>query len=159
MTRRLLSWLAMIAGMAAGMTDAATAQPAMRLNTQMFVERVSTDLNGRARRTLASADRISPGDTLIVIVHWRNDGRMPVRDFAVTRSVLPGTSPDLHDPAVQVSVDGGARWGRLDQLWLPTPLGGIRRAVAQDVTHMRWQLPRAVSPGEGGRLSYRAVVR
>ncbi|MBZ9646138.1 hypothetical protein K9B33_01130 [Sphingobium sp. 3R8] len=137
----------------------ATAQPAIRLGTQMFVERVSTDINGRPRRTLESADRVGPGDTLIVIVHWRNDGAQPVRDYAVTRAVPHGTRPDISDPHMQVSVDGGGHWGRLDQLWLPTPLGGVRRAVAEDVTHIRWQLPEAVPPGRAGRLSYRAVMR
>ena len=56
-------------------------------------------------------------------------------------------------------VDGGAHWGRMDQLWLPTPLGGTRRAVAADVTHIRWSLPQAVPPGHAGRLSYRATMR
>jgi hypothetical protein len=159
MRRRLLSWLAMMASMTAGMTGVTAAQPAMRLDTQMFVERVSTDLNGRARRTLASADRVSSGDTLIVIVHWRNDGSHTVRDFAITRPVPRSIRPDISDPAMQVSVDGGNHWGRLDQMWLPTPLGGVRRAVAEDVTHIRWQLPDMVQPGRAGRLSYRAVMR
>lgn len=153
----LLPWL----GAAAGLMGAqgGVAQPAMQLDTQMFVERVATDINGRPRRMLASADRVAPGDRVIVIVHWRNQGSRPVHDVTVTRPVLRGASPDLADPAVQVSVDGGARWGRLDQLWLPTPLGGIRRAVPQDVTHVRWPLPDPVSPGQAGWLSYRAIVR
>nr|WP_088184002.1 hypothetical protein [Sphingobium sp. Z007] len=151
----------MAAALAVGLTvpQPAAAQPAMRLGTQTFVERVSTDINGRPRRTLASADRVGPGDTLIVIVHWRNEGAQPVRDFAVTRAVPPGARPDISDPHMQVSVDGGGHWGRLDQLWLPTPLGGVRRAVTEDVTHLRWRLTQAVQPGRTGRLSYRAVLR
>ncbi len=157
MTRTL--WASVPMALALTAAPPAVAQPAMRLGTQTFVERVSTDINGRPRRTLASADRVGPGDTLIVIVHWRNDGAQPVRDFAVTRAVPRGTRPDISDPHMQVSVDGGSHWGRLEQLWLPTPLGGVRRAVAEDVTHIRWQLPQAVPPGRAGRLSYRAVMR
>jgi hypothetical protein len=157
MARRLLPWLAWAAGMMA--TTHVGAQPAMRTGTQMFVERVSTDLNGRPRRTLASADRVGPGDTLIVIVHWRNDGAHPLRDYYVTRAVPRGVLPDLSDPAMQVSIDGGSHWNRIDQLWLPTPLGGVRRAVAEDVTHIRWPLPDMVPPGRTGRVSYRAVMR
>ncbi|QGP78247.1 hypothetical protein [Sphingobium sp. CAP-1] len=142
-----------------GSTQAAMAQPAMRLDTQMFVERVTTDLNGRSRRMLATADRAAPGDTVVVILNWRNQGTRPVRDFALTRAMLRGASPDLTDPAVQVSIDGGNRWSRFDQIWLPTPLGGVRRAIADDVTHIRWLLPDTVSPGQAGRLSYRATVR
>ncbi|WP_445190648.1 hypothetical protein [Sphingobium sp. HWE2-09] len=157
MTRMLapgLAWAAMLMA-----TQPVAAQPALRLGTQMFVERISTDLNGRPRRTLASADRVERGDRLVVIVNWRNEGSQPVRDFAITRAVPRGTRPDLDDPAMQVSVDGGNHWGRLEQLWLPTPLGGERRAVAEDVTHIRWRLSDAVQPGRTGRLSYRAVMR
>lgn len=157
MMRGLLPWLAWAAGMMT--TTHVGAQPAMRTGTQMFVERVSTDLNGRPRRTLAAAERVGSGETLIVIVHWRNDGAHPVRDNFLTRAVPRGVLPDLSDPAMQVSIDGGGHWGRIDQLWLPTPLGGVRRAVAQDVTHIRWPLPDMVPPGRAGRVSYRAVMR
>ncbi len=137
----------------------AAAQQNVRMSTQMFVERVTTDINGRPRRVLMSAERAMPGDQLIFVVHWRNEGSRPARGFAITRAVPRGTRIDLSDPAMDVSVDGGAHWGRLDQLWLPTPLGGVRRAVAEDVTHVRWTLPRHAMPGESGRLSYRAVAR
>jgi hypothetical protein len=60
---------------------------------------------------------------------------------------------------MQVSVDGGQRWGRLEELWLPTPLGGTRRAVPEDITHVRWTMPTRLSPGETARLSYRATMR
>ncbi|MGB3929206.1 MAG: hypothetical protein WBL20_09605, partial [Sphingobium sp.] len=142
-----------------GVSHAASAQPAVRLDTQMFVERVSTDLNGRPRRTLESAARAAPGEPVIVILHWRNEGAQPVRSFAASRTMLRGLTPDLTAPGVQVSIDGGRSWDRFDRLWLPTPLGGIRRAVAEDVTHVRWLLPDAAGPGQAGRLSYRSVAR
>jgi hypothetical protein len=58
-----------------------------------------------------------------------------------------------------VSVDGGNRWGRLDQLWMPTPLGGVRRATIEDVTHVRWRLTQQIAPGAAGRVSYRTTSR
>ncbi|MBH2000076.1 MAG: hypothetical protein I8H96_13195 [Sphingomonadaceae bacterium] len=150
-------WLCAMALMIGPQT--AMAAPAVRLDTQMFVERVTMDINGRARRTLASADHVGPGDQLIVIVEWRNEGRAPVKDVAVTRPVPRSARIASDDPAMQVSIDGGAHWGRLDDMWLPTPLGGSRRAVAGDVTHVRWLLSDAVPPGQSGRLSYRATVQ
>ncbi|MDI1294804.1 MAG: hypothetical protein PSY12_02815 [bacterium] len=157
-----VSWLSALAALCVPpliAPSAAIAQPTIRIDTRMFVERVRTDVNGRARRILASADRAGPGDQLIFVMDWRNAGRRPVRGFALTTPVPRGASPDLTDPAMWVSVDGGAHWGRLDQLWLPTPLGGTRRATAEDVTHVRWMLADAISPGQAGRLSYRAMVR
>ncbi len=142
-----------------GLTAAsAWAQPDLRLNTQMFVERVTADINGRPRRILAEASRVAPGEQMIVVVHWRNDGREPVRDHMIVRAVPRGAQLDLTDPSMEVSVDGGMHWGRIDTLWLPTPVGGIRRATAADISHVRWRLPSG-APGEAGRLSYRATMR
>ncbi|BBD97350.1 hypothetical protein SAMIE_1008510 [Sphingobium amiense] len=140
-------------------TAAEGAPSPVRLDTQMFVERVGADINGRPRRTLVPVDQAAPGDSVIVILNWRNGGTRPVRAFTLRRSALRGATPDLNDPALLVSVDGGARWGRFDSLWLPTPLGGIRRALPQDVTHIRWTLPDPVSPGGAARMSYRATLR
>ncbi|WP_340265261.1 hypothetical protein [Sphingobium mellinum] len=155
MTRNLI--LAM--GIVAAAPHAAWARQDVRLETQMFVERVQTDINGRARRILANADRIAPGDRLVLVVNWRNEGRRAVNGLALTNPVPRGTSLSLEDPAAQVSVDGGQTWGRLDQLWLPTTLGGVRRAVSTDITHVRLKVPARISPGDRGRLSYRAIVR
>lgn len=157
--KRLLFALAGLMAAHVAEAQATDAQAMVRLETQMYVEKVATDLNGRPRRTLESADRLTPGDRVIVILHWRNQGAAPIRDFTAARSVLRGTTPDLRDPAVQVSIDGGRHWARFDQLWLPTQLGGVRRAVAEDVTHVRWQLPDNAFPGQSGRLSYRATIQ
>ncbi|WP_253344654.1 hypothetical protein [Sphingobium sp. OAS761] len=124
----------------------------------MFIERTVTDVNGRTRRILASANRAGPGDQLIVIICWRNDSPEPIRSAAITRALPRGLEIDPRDPMMQVSVDGGMHWGRLDRLWLPTPLGGTRRAIPADVTHVRWLLAEAAA-GETGRLSYRATIR
>jgi len=150
-------WLCALATLTA--PSVAIAQQDMRLDTRMFVERVTTDINGRERRVLSNADRIAPGDQLVFVVHWRNEGSNPAKGFAITKAVPRGARVDASDPGMDVSVDGGAHWGRLDQFWLPTPLGGVRRAGPEDVTHVRWTLPRSALPGESGRLSYRAVAR
>ena len=136
----------------------ASAQTPLRLTSQTFVERVAADINGRPRRIVASARQAAPGDQLIVILDWRNDGPAPLRNVTITRPVPRGLEPDIDDPMMQMSVDGGAHWGRLEDLWLPTPLGGVRRAVLADVTHIRWPLPHA-APGQSGRLSYRLLLR
>lgn len=143
----------------AAMPQPASAQPSISLDRQMFVERVETDINGRARRVLTSADRIDSGDQLIFVLHWRNSGTRPVRGLALTNPLPRGATLTSADPTMQVSVDGGVRWGRLEDMWLPTPLGGTRRAIASDVTHVRLTIQQQVSPGESGRLSYRATMR
>ncbi len=123
----------------------------------MFVERVQTDLNGRTRRTLSSPARLVRGDQLVFVINWRNQGAHPLRDLSLS---VPGTVRiDPDDASMEVSVDGGAHWGRIGDLWLPTQLGGERRATAEDVTHVRWAMLGPVQPGTGGRISYRGTVR
>jgi hypothetical protein len=156
MTKALLALAALAA---AGMTRAEAAPSAIRLDTQMFVETVKTDINGRPRRTLASADRAAPGDRVVMVLRWKNEGPQPIRSFAVSRATLRGAAPDLNAPGLEISVDGGAHWDRFDRIWLPTPLGGVRRAVAEDVTHVRWLLPDPAHPGQAGRFSYRTTLR
>lgn len=150
------AWLAALTGMSA---PAHGAMQDIRLDTRMFVERVQTDINGQARRIVASTDRPVAGDQLIVVLDWRHGGNRVARGLFITRPVPQGAEPDLSDPAMQVSIDNGAHWGRMDQLWLPTPLGGTRRATPADITHIRWPLPAMVGPGQAGRLSYRATIR
>ena len=53
--------------------EVASARQDIRLDRQMFVERVSTDINGRARRVLESADRAGAGDQLIFVVNCRKN--------------------------------------------------------------------------------------
>lgn len=127
------------------------------LETQTFVERVQTDLNGRTRRILSSPARFVRGDQLVFVVNWRNQGARPLRDLALSVPDTVRIQPD--DSSMEVSVDGGARWGRIGDLWLTTPLGGTRRATEGDVTHIRWAMSDPVRPGTGGRISYRGTVR
>lgn len=144
---------------AIGASVPALARQDVMLDSQMFVERVSTDLNGRARRTLAAPSQIGAGDTLVFVVRYHNAGKAPVGGFAVTNPVPSSLRIDPARPDMRVSVDGGRNWGTLSSLYVPTPLGGTRRATAEDITHVRWQVASAIPPGSGGQISYRATVR
>lgn len=139
---------------------AAMAQQPVALDTQLFRETVRTDINGRMQRQLAAPHTVSPGDRLVFIVRYHNEGAAPVSHFTVTNP-LPGTVrfEGAADRNVEVSVDGGQNWGRLGALMVHTETGGVRPATAQDVTHLRWILRAPISPGESGQFSYRGSVR
>ncbi|WP_336960266.1 hypothetical protein [Sphingobium aquiterrae] len=164
---KMVAVLAMLAaaGSPAGATMARAPLPAtVALDSRAYVERVSTDLNGRARRVLAAANRLAPGDRVVFVVNYRNRGDAPVRGFYVTNPVPARVRLDMMQfsaaPAdMQVSVDGGAHWGRLDDFTIPTPLGGTRRATSEDITHVRWGVHAPVAPGDSGRIAWRGVVR
>lgn len=134
-------------------------KPALTLAARTFVERVSTDTNGRQRRVLAQPQALGRGDRLVFVVRYRNDGAKPVAGFAVTNPIPASLRIDPLQPEMQVSVDHGRNWGQLGTLSIPTPLGGMRRATPDDVTHIRWNVPQRIGPGAEGRISYRATVR
>lgn len=138
---------------------ALASRPAVKLAAQTFVERISTDVNGRARRVLNAPQQVGRGDRLVFVVRYRNDGAAPVAGFAVTNPVPSALRIDPAQPNMLVSVDRGRSWGPLASLSVPTPLGGIRRATPDDVTHVRWTVARAIRPGAEGTISYRATVR
>lgn len=137
----------------------AVAGPPIAYESQIFVEHVRTDANGRESRVLSMPGQIGPGDRLVFVVRYRNAGRNPVGGYAMTNAVPPTLRIDPGQPDMRVSVDGGRNWGRLGALSIPTALGGTRRATAEDVTHIRWPLAGAIAPGRGGRITYRATVR
>lgn len=134
-------------------------KPAVTLAAQTFVEKVTTDVNGNERRVLTAPRQITRGDRLVFVVRYRNDGHAPVDGFALTNPIPASLRVDPNHPDMQVSVDNGRNWGRLAGMTIATPLGGVRRATADDVTHVRWMVPQAIRPGDEGRISYRATVR
>lgn len=131
----------------------------VKLDSQVYLEQVQTDINGRARRVLRAPGQLDAGDRLVFVLRYRNAGSAPVQGVALTNAVPATLRIEPDQPTMQVSVNGGRSWGRLDALVVPTPLGGTRRATAEDVTHVRWALPPTLPPGTGGQISYRAVVR
>lgn len=144
---------------AASATPAFAGTSGVRLAAQTFVERVSTDVNGRELHVLTTPHNVVRGDKLVFIVRYRNEGHAPVDSFVVTNPVPSTLRIDPGDPSMLVSIDNGRNWGQLGTLSLPTALGGTRRATADDVTHVRWTVPQAIRPGDEGRISYRATVR
>ncbi len=158
MIRFALAALIPVTGTMLAMANA-SAQPGLDLRSQIFVERTHSDANGRESRMLSVPGQIARGDRLVFILRYRNAGRAPVGGYAVTNPVPSTLRIDPDQNAMLVSVDGGRTWGRLGTLLLPTPLGGMRRATAEDITHIRWPLFGAVAPGSGGQVSYRATVR
>lgn len=160
--------MGMLAAAATGPAGAtaprASLPSAVALDSRTYVERVSTDLNGRARRVLAAADRLAPGDRVVFVVHYRNRGDAPVGGFYVTNPLPARVRLDPAQLAsaptdMEVSIDGGMHWGRLDDFMVATPLGGTRRALAEDITHVRWSVKARVAPGDSGRIAWRGVVR
>jgi hypothetical protein len=138
----------------------AQARQPVSLASSVFVEKIDNDASGQQRRMLSVPGQLGQGDRLVFVLRYRNDGTTPVSGFAVTNPVPQSIRLDMGaHPDMQVSVDGGRNWGRLDGLQVRTPFGGTRRATADDITHVRWTVNAPVSPGAVGQIAYRGTVR
>ena len=142
------------------MPVAAMAADGVSLVSKVFVERVETKPDGTSVTTRAEPDVVIPGDHLVFLLTYRNDGAQPATDLVLTNPVpdsvvFSGTD----DPTDVVSVDGGKTWGALNSLTVVLADGISRPAEAADVTHIRWLLARPVPSGGTGELSFRGVVK
>jgi hypothetical protein len=124
----------------------------VHLAGDVFVERLEPAPGGRTARILEHASALHPGDRLVFVVSWQ--GGNPAGFFVtnpVPRSVV--WQPAGSDSGEEVSVDGGHNWGPLDSL-LVRDAGGLRRALPEDVTHVRWH-----AGGGAGQVTFRGMVR
>ena len=132
----------------------AVAQPAVALDTAVYVEHVAAG-NGGATRWLEPADRLAHGDRVVTQLTWKVMPGRNNRGFTVTNAlprVVAYQQSALGDE--DVSVDGGRRWGHLGSLTI-----GSRLAIAEDVTHVRWRVSGRDAGAGSGRITYAALVR
>jgi uncharacterized repeat protein (TIGR01451 family) len=140
--------------------SAALAQNQVALNSEVFVERTTRDANGAAQVALEAPGVVTPGDPLVFVLRYRNNGATPASDFAVTNPIPDSVSFVSSESAGAVySVDGGLTWGALAALRVRNADGTSRPAGPADVTHVRWRLARPIPAGGEGELRFRGVVK
>ncbi len=139
---------------------AAQAPNSVSLQTQVLVERTTTDAQGQSHTALEDPAVVVPGDRLVFVLNYRNQGDRPATDFVVTNPLPEAVAyAGTDDARADVSVDGGRTWGKLDTLHVANADGTERAARADDVTTVRWAFAQPIPVGEAGRLTFRGVVR
>lgn len=140
--------------------SAALAQNQVALSSEVFVERTTTDASGRQSVSLLPPGVVTPGDHLVFVLNYRNNGSAPATNFTVSNPIPESVSYDRADSAgAVVSVDGGNHWGALEALTVRNPDGTSRPAAASDVTHVQWRLAQPIPAGASGSLRFRGVVK
>lgn len=130
------------------------------LANDVFVERVTTDTQGKQRILLEEPKVVVPGDRLVFVLNYRNAGTQPADKFVITNPLPDAVRyADAGDTRPLVSVDGGQGWGRLDELTVAQPDGTRRPAQPADVTHLRWAFQKPIPAGASGKLMFRGVVK
>lgn len=152
--RLIIAMLALLAPAAAWAADE------VRLTSEVLVERSVTQPDGSVRKVREAPNVVTPGETLVFILSYRNEGAAAATGFVVTNPMPASvTYAGSASPGEIVSVDGGQNWGALGSLRVSNADGTTRPAVAADVTHVRWRFAAPIAAGEGGNLSFQGVVR
>ncbi len=137
----------------------AIAAEKVELSSDVYVEKVSHDANGRKSVVLEKPLKVVPGDRLVFILKYRNVGDRTAENFVVTNPMPSAVAfQETLDGTELVSIDGGKNWGRLKDLRVRMG-SGYRDAVPEDVTHIRWNINDDISAGSQGKLTFRGVVR
>ncbi|MEQ1688330.1 MAG: hypothetical protein ABL874_07135 [Sphingopyxis sp.] len=151
---------ALIAAMMIASPALAQNANAVSLSSDVMVERTVTGADGRASVTLEEPRVVVPGDHLVFVLRYRNNGAQPAGAFVVTNPLPAAVAfQGTADTSATVSVDGGHSWGALNTLEISNPDGTKRPARSEDVTHIRWAFAEAIPAGQAGRLMFRGIVR
>ena len=164
----VLATAAMLGSVAA--VESAHAQSprdAVSLSSEAQIERVITSPDGSERTVLKKPSEVVvvPGDKVIFTLKYANKGAVAAAGFRATNP-MPGPVQFLAaaEDWAEVSVDGGANWGKLSALnvRLKGSAGQpdlTRAATAEDVTHVRWVFANPIPAGTSGSVSYRGLIK
>jgi uncharacterized repeat protein (TIGR01451 family) len=152
------------AGFAASGTAVAqnAARGCIELKTVGEVEQTYVDSAGKEAKRLVPAAKVVPGDEVVWTITANNVCATPAADVAITNPV-PAHMSYVGDSAfgpgskIEFSLDGQA-FGAPGALSVAAADGTRRPAQAEDYTHVRWVLERAIGPSETLVVRYRAKV-
>lgn len=151
---------ALLLMLAAALPGPAFAANQVALDNLVFVERVSTDADGKQHILLEEPKVVIPGDRLVFVLNYHNAGAQPADKFVITNPMPAAVRfADAGDTQPLVSVDGGTQWGRLGELSVAMPDGTRRAAQPADVTHIRWAFQKPIPAGATGKLMFRGIVK
>ena len=156
---------------AGGVVPAAHAQvkaaSPVTLSSDVKIERTVADAAGKETTKLFTPKDVAvvPGDNILFTLLVSNTGAEPAAGFRATNPMPAAVRfVSVAEAWADVSVDGGASWGKLADLKVKTKdAEGTaeveRAAAAEDVTHVRWIFPDAIAAGSKRTVSYRGVVK
>jgi uncharacterized repeat protein (TIGR01451 family) len=113
---------------------------------------------------LAPAKRVVSGDRVLYTLEVRNTGvttappprvdfPIPTHTWYIAQSAVgPGTE-------ITFSVDNGSSFDREENLRVTGADGEMRQAVANDYTHIRWQLKNSLKANSVALVRFRVLVK
>lgn len=164
--------VAMLSGAGLAATEvrgqtAAVPQSPVNLSSDVKIERVQADASGKETVVLSDPKDVVvvPGDRVVFTLTASNSGAQAATGFRATNPIPAAvTFVSVAEDWAEVSVDGGATWGKLAVMTVKikaadTGVETVRTATAEDVTHVRWSFANAIAPGAKSVVSYRGFVK
>lgn len=128
--------------------------------SEMFVEKTVTQPGSKPKVMLVKQKSGPPGTKLVFTHSYRNGGKAPAANFAMTNPIPAGVDYTGSDDAIAVvSVDGSKSFGALAMAKVRNPDGSVRAARPEDVTHVRWALKAPIAVGAAGKFSFKGTVK
>ena len=137
------------------------------LTSEAMIERTEIDSSGKEILTLKQPKDVIvvPGDRIIFTLRYVNQAAEAATGFRATNPMpAPVQFVSVAEDWAEVSVDGGATWGKLANLKVAVKgaegtSDSVRSASAEDVTHVRWVFPVPIPAGAKGSVSYRGLIK
>ncbi len=144
---------------------ALVATPAAALTAHQTVEKevVTRAADGTQSVTRVAAEKVTPGETVIYSIMYKNDGAEPATDIVLVMPVprevsyVEGSVTGA-ETSVAYSADGGKTYVARGRLTVEEA-GATRPARGDEITHIRWTLATPVPAGGEGAVSYKAVLK
>ena len=143
---------------------AATPASAMEANQTIEREVSVTQPDGSVLIAREPADLVKPGDALVYTLDFVNTEAEAVTGINMAMPVpaevrFVEAIDALADSTVSYSADGGQTYGDMAALQVSAEDGTLRPASADDITHVRWTIDRAIEVGEQGMVAFRGQLR
>ncbi len=127
-------------------------------------EVVTVGPNGEETLKRLPADKVTPGETVIYSIRYKNDGAVPAADIVLIMPVpkevayVEGTVAGADSASVSFSADNGATYVARGRLTIVEG-GEVRPARGDEITHIKWTLAAPVAANAEGEVSYKAELR
>lgn len=139
---------------------------AQALTAKQTVQKETTTLaaDGTVQTVRETVEKIIPGERVVYSLDYENDAAAAANDIVLTMPIpaevkfIEGTA-NTPATAVTYSADDGESFSSRQSVMLIDAAGNIRTAGADELTHIRWTVPGPVKSGNGGVLSFAAIVR
>lgn len=140
------------------------AEASMSARQVVEKEAVVVGANGEETVKRLPADKVTPGETVVYSIRYKNDGASPAGDIVLVMPVpkevayVEGSVAGVETASISFSADGGATYVARGRLTVVEG-GEPRPARGDEITHIKWTLSTPVGPKAEGEVSYKAVLR